>query len=307
MRALHLLGLALLLGSVLGSAAHADPRSSASYVIPTDTADAGGQRTSSANYTNDGSAGSGGGLATVAVPAQTVKSGYIGQLYDVTSLQLTAAPLTVNEGSTRQLSATPVLDDATTLTVMANTITWSVQNGPLTGISTGGLATAAIVYEDTLATAQGVYGGVTDMLNLTVLNVNTDDIPGYSGDGLDDAWQVQFFGMNNPNAAPGIDADFDGQDNLFEFTAGIDPTSGASRFLLRNERPAGQPGQMRIIINPRLAGRTYTVKTSTTLGPGAVWSPLTSFTITDNGTTRTITDTSATGARRFYRVEISRP
>lgn len=292
---------------VSASFAQAGPRTSASYAVATDTADAGGQRTSSTSYTNDGSAGGITGLSTVAAPAQTVKSGYIGQLYDVTALQLAAAPLTVNEGSTRQLSATQVLDDATTLNVTANAITWTVQNGPLTGISTGGLATADIVYEDTLATAQGLYGGLTGTLDLTVVNVNTDDIPGYSGDGLDDAWQVQFFGLNNPDAGPDIDADFDGQDNLFEFTAGLIPNDAASRFLLNPAPVPNQPGQMNLVISPRLPGRTYTVKSSLTLAPGSTWDPLTSFSILDNGITRTITDLDATGTRKFYKVEITKP
>jgi hypothetical protein len=180
--------------------------------------------------------------------------------------------------------------------VPAASITWSVQSGPLAGISASGLATAATVYQNTAATAQGGYLSLAGTLNLTVLNVSNDDIPGYSGDGLDDAWQVQYFGLSNPDAAATSDSDHDGQDNLFEFTAGLDPTSGTSRFLLSNARPAGQPGQMEIVISPR-----------PTLGPGAVWTPLTGFTFNDNGTTRTITDTSATGAAKFYRTEITKP
>ncbi|MBE2284932.1 MAG: hypothetical protein IAE77_15840 [Prosthecobacter sp.] len=118
---------------------------------------------------------------------------------------------------------------------------------------------------------------------------------------------MQYFGLGNSNASPLLDPDFDGQTNLFEFTAGIDPTSSVSRFLLSNAKLPGQPNQMNIVISPRLTDRTYTVKSSATPGPGAVWTPLTSFTITDNGSTRTITDTDTTGARKFYRVEVSQP
>ena len=46
--------------------------------------DAGGKRTTSANYTNDGSAGGIVGIATVAAPAGTLKTGYAAQLFDVT-------------------------------------------------------------------------------------------------------------------------------------------------------------------------------------------------------------------------------
>jgi len=46
-----------------------------------------------------------------------------------------------------------------------------------------------------------------------------------NGDGLPDAWQVQYFGcVTCPQAAPGADPDGDGFTNLQEFEAGTDPT-----------------------------------------------------------------------------------
>ena len=135
----------------------AGPRASTNYTVSTDTTDAGGKRATSAAYTNDGSAGGIVGISTVASPAETAKHGYIGQLTEVTALQLAASPLTINETGTRQLSADQVLDDLTTNAVPAASITWSVQSGPITGISASGLATAGTVYQDTAATAQGVY------------------------------------------------------------------------------------------------------------------------------------------------------
>ncbi|MBL9132911.1 MAG: hypothetical protein JNG86_17010, partial [Verrucomicrobiaceae bacterium] len=92
-----------------------------------------------------------------------------------------------------------------------------------------------------------------------------------------------------------------------EFTAGLSPVSAASRLLLQSTVVPNQPGQMNIVISPFVSGRTYTVKSSLTLGSGAVWTDLTSYSTSDNGNTRTITDLSATGARKFYHVEISKP
>ncbi len=57
--------------------AKAGPRTSASDTIATDTTDAGGRRATSANYTNDGSAGTVTGISTVAAPAETAKHGYL--------------------------------------------------------------------------------------------------------------------------------------------------------------------------------------------------------------------------------------
>ena len=91
-----------------------------------------------------------------------------------------------------------------------------MQSGPITGISASGLATAGVVYQDTPATAQGVYAGNTGTLGLTVLDALPDNYGSYAGDGLDDAWQNQYFGLNNPNAAPGHVSDGSGLTNLFK-------------------------------------------------------------------------------------------
>ena len=153
-------------------------------------------------------------------PAETAKSGYVGQLYDITGFVLTAVAPNVNEGATGQLGAWQALYDATFLAASAASIAWSVASGPLTGISTNGLATAGIVYQDTAATAQGIFGGFTATLPRTVKNVNTDDFGTYAGDGIDHAWQVQYFGLPpNLNAGPNVDFDHTGGRRIFSNTS----------------------------------------------------------------------------------------
>lgn len=292
------------IASVLTAAAHAGSRTSANYTLATDIADAGGNRTTSAAYTNDGSLGGITGISTAA-PAETARNGFIGQLYEVTGLVLAATPTTVNESGTLQLGASQLLDDATTVAVNAASVAWSVASGPLASIDATGLATAGIVYQNTAATAQGSYAGNTGTLNLTVLDILPDNFGTYAGDGLPDSWQFQYFGLNNPNGAPALDPDGDGQTNLFEYTAGIIPTDPLSRFLLRIEPVPGQPGRKDLIFSPRLLDRTYQVKSNTALsGP---WLSLGSFTTTDAADQRTVTDLNATGAGKFYHVEITKP
>ena len=155
----------------------------------------------------------------------------------MTGLALTATSLNVNEGAALQLTAWQLLDDATFLAVPAASVAWSVQSGPLTGISTAGVATAGIVYQDNAATAQGIFSGNTGALGLTVKNVNPDDFGSYAGDEIDDGWQNQYFGLNNPNAAPHVDFDGTGQTNLFKYIAGLDPLDANSRFTLRASSP----------------------------------------------------------------------
>ena len=71
------------------------------------------------------------------------KSGYAGQLYEVTILAITGTPgPSVAEGGTLQLSAMAVLDDATQLAPAPGSVVWNVATGPLTGIDAAGLASA---------------------------------------------------------------------------------------------------------------------------------------------------------------------
>ncbi len=281
----------------------AGPRSSTNYSIATDSTDSGGQRASSPAYSNDGSTGGVSGVSSVVTPMVTVKAGYIGQLYEVATLQLSSSPITINETGTLQLSATQLLNDATTIKVPATSVTWSVQSGPLTSISSGGLATAGLVYQDSSAVAQGSFAGLNGTLNLTVLNSISDNFGTYASDGIDDTWQTQYFGQNNPQAAADYVSDGSGLTNLFKYTAGLTPNNAASTFNVSATPIDNQPGQWSIVFSPSLTDRTYEVLVSTDL---IEW-PTLSGPFAGNGSTQTITDTNATGERKFYKVKVSKP
>jgi hypothetical protein len=298
--------------ALLTASAQAGPRTSANYSIITDTADAGGLRTTSAAYTNDGSAGAVTGLSTVASPLEVVRHGYAGQLYDIVGLSLDSASVgnNVNETATLQLAAWQLLDDTSFLAVNANSVAWSVVSGPITGISTSGLATVGAVPQNTAATAQGIFGGLTGTLNLTVIDSISDNFGFYAGDGIPDSWQVQYFGLGtggqgNPQGLPNVDADGTGQTNLFKYTAGLNPTDG-TRFTITIAPTPGQPGQMSVTYSPVVAGRTYAVTAKTSLS-GSSWSAINASGPTTNGSQQTITDLSATGPAKFYHVEITKP
>lgn len=280
--------------------------SSANYTLAPDALDHGGLRGTSASYTLNASHMPGNHATST---TYTLRTGFAGQLADAiaTAIDLTASPLTVNEAGTRQITATLIFDDLSTQPLAGESVSWNIQSGPIASIGTSGLVTAATVYQDTDAVIQGTCQGLTDTLSLTVLNTSPDNFGSYAADGIDDDWQVLHFNLPpNPNAAPGADPDYDGQSNLFEFTAGVIPTSGTSRFLVQAMPVTGQPGQKKIAFSPRFDTRTYSVQTSTTLQPVS-WLPLTSLTTSDAGAVRTVTDTSATGTRKFYRVQITRP
>jgi hypothetical protein len=233
------------------------------------------------------------------------RSGYVGQLYDVTALTLAADPASVNERATTELGASATLDDGTHLVPASSDVTWSVVSGPVTAIADDGTVTAGSVYQDTTATVQGSYRGVTATLAVTVLNLTNDDFGPYAGDGLPDDWQVTNFGQGSATAGPNADPDGDGQNNLLEYLAGTNPNLGTSVFTVRIEVVPAQPAQKKILFGPVAAGRTYRVLSSTDLA-AASWVDL-SGALTGVSGELTFTDTAATGARKFYRVQISNP
>lgn len=282
---------------------HAATRTSANYTIATETADSGGRRATSASYTHDGSAGLVSGISTAT--GGTAKHGYIAQLFDVTGLVVGASSSDVNEVGTLQISARQLLDDATFLALDAGAVAWSPVSGPIASVSSSGLVTAGTVYQNSPASVQGSFAGFTGSISLNVLDTLPDNFGSYSADGLPDEWQVQYFGQDNPLAGPSKDATGTGQTNLFKYVAGLAPTDPNARFIVRIEPVSGQPAQMKVNFSPRLDGRTYTVKASTSLAAGS-WSPLVSMSTTDNGSERTVTDLNATGTKKFYRVDIQK-
>ena len=121
-------------------------------------------------------------------------------------------------------------------------------------------------------------------------------------------WRAYYF--DDPDGvadgADGADPDGDGNDNLFEYTAGVDPTDPNSRFHLRIEAVPNEAAQRAITFSPLVAGRSYEAKWKPNLSD-AEWIPLTDFTFSDNGAERTVIDLSAAETEKFYHIEIAKP
>ena len=112
------------------------------------------------------------GISSSAVPLLAVKHGFIGQLYEVQSLAITASPASVIEGLTTQLSSVATMDDGSLISLGGGDAQWSILSGPLVGITSGGLATAGEVFINTPAMVRGSWEGISGSLSLTVLNAN---------------------------------------------------------------------------------------------------------------------------------------
>ena len=290
--------------TVFACTGYCQTRTSANYSIATESLDSGGAEVASANYTQDASAGGIIGTSTVVYPSETAQNGYIGQLYNVTSITLYTTASTINaNGGTSQLTGAALLDDNSITMLPGSDVNWSLVSGPIASISSGGLVTSGSESVDSSAVVAGTWLGAANTTTLFVLNGNYGV---YGSADIPDTWQVQFFGLNNPNAAPGVDADGTGQTNLFKYIAGLDPLNPNSRFDVNVQPVPGQSGQKQIVFTPVVAGPTYTVVSSSSLS-GSNWVALNSFSQSDNGSLRTVTDLAAAGTKKFYRVQISKP
>lgn len=282
-------------------AAHAGDRASSDYAVAADDTSSAGQRASSANYSADQSLTDSGG--TGGSGDYQTRQGYTGQLYDAASLNLGAAPAMIGETATSQLTATLVHDDGTQAPLFAGSVAWSIVSGPVQSISAAGVLTPQAVWTNSAARIQATRGLLTSFADLTILDTNADNYHNYAADGIPDSWQAEFFGPDNPSGEAGADPDADGQTNLFEYCAGLQPNNSLSRF----EISIAVTGDTHrdIGFGPLAAGRTYLLESSTDL---KLWEQIPGAApVSDDGHWRILQDRRATEPRKFYRINISIP
>ena len=227
---LNLAVLLVALAVAMSATALGQSRTSTNYDIRTDTVDSGGLLSTSTAYTMDDSVSDIGGISGAVSPSETVKDGYMGQLYEIVGLVLSVAPSPVSAPGTGQLDGVGTLDDSTVLILSASDVNWSSPNEPypIVLINASGLMTLATnVYANTSAVVDGYLLGATGSLTLPVVPLDSvgDDIP--------DWWRAAYFPPGNGSTTNHLDcatcdADGTGQDNLSKFLAGLDPTNSAS-------------------------------------------------------------------------------
>jgi predicted outer membrane repeat protein len=130
-------------------------------------------------------------------------------------------------------------------------------------------------------------------------------------DGVSELWRAQYFGGDGTTtdslSCAICDADGTGQNNLFKYTAGLDPTNPASVFVLKIASVSGQPTQKNLLFKPWASGRTYTTQFTTNL-VGTAYATLPGIGgPTTNANEVTVTDLNAVEQQKFYRIKISFP
>jgi hypothetical protein len=120
-------------------------------------------------------------------------------------------------------------------------------------------------------------------------------------------WWLAKYGLPLDDSGAGSDTDGDGQNNQFEYIAGLDPTNAASVFVLKIASVAGQPNQKKLTFLPWASGRTYAPEFRTNLSTGN-YATLPGYSgPTTNANEVSVTDLSATQSSKFYRIRITYP
>jgi uncharacterized repeat protein (TIGR03803 family) len=215
-------------------------------------------------------------------------------------------------------SATNIVGTAHTVTATVTSngvprsgavVNFSVTAGP----NLGKTGTATTIAGQASFTYTGSTTAGTDTIRATSLGATGTATkvwiaPDSVGDGIPDWWRAQYFGGNgtttNNQSCAACDADGTGQNNLFKYVAGLDPTNAASAFVFSIQDVNGT--QKSLTYGSIAAGRIYTPQFRTNLLTGN-WGPLTFSDPTTNNNQVTITDPNATQTTRFYRIGISFP
>ena len=264
------------------------------------TLDSGGGRGTGGVITNDASLGDLGDSLHDSAPL-TARPGFVGQLWDAAALAVTPQPAAMSDSSTLQLT-THLIGDDTTTQPTTTSVTWLSDNVFLS-VSATGLLTVGTLLTDDSATVTASSGDLIGSAFISLLDFNPDDYDPFARDGLNDAWQAQWFANDPAAAAPGLDGDGDGQNNLQEFYFGTSPLDASSLMLTRIEPVLDAPTEKRLIFDPWLPDRIYTWEWTDDLT--APWSVLPSAVIVPQpaGDAHTL-DSAATEPRKFYRLRV---
>jgi hypothetical protein len=169
------------------------------YTITSDGLSAAGGRISAGPYQDDTSTGATGAESTSSENYDGA-SGQSSTLRDV--IGLIPGPLRIPENSLNQLGLFQALDDSTLLAVSSLGATWARISGPMALTSGGGATTEPVFANQNAQVQLTLLNSAVVSGSITIEDTIADNFGTYAADGIGDDWQVQFFGQDNPLAAP---------------------------------------------------------------------------------------------------------
>lgn len=281
--------------------------SAAAGQAPLGTTDCGGGTAASLSYSVVASIGQAVAASSQSVDGSvTLRAQPVILQSQASSLSLLASQDIIHEDDCIQLSGVAIMDDGSITALSGSEIAWSNGSGSIESIDPQGLAKTRAIYADSLIGLTGFYQHISVSRTWPVLNDQPDNYGMYANDEIDDSWQVQYFGLENPLAGAEIDSDGDHHNNYFEFVANLNPREGMSSFHTEIKPSSSQAGGMDISFWPVFDNRVYTLLRATSLEPVS-WAPLTTATSVEANGKRTITDPSGNERTEFYRIEIIKP
>jgi Tol biopolymer transport system component len=178
----------------------------------------------------------------------------------------------------------------TTILVSLNLQGTGSGNGPSTKPTLGADGRTVVFQSFASDLVPGDYNDRRDVFVLRLGGADSD------GDGMDDDWEMAYFGTLARDGTG--DFDGDGQTDLQEFLAGTDPTNSGSILRVLTLTPLGGGGTR--VIWAAAPGKRYQVQFKDSLSD-AGWTDLPGVAIA-GGTTAAMMDGEGLGNRRFYRV-----
>lgn len=163
----------------------------------------------------------------------------------------------IPEDATTDLWAGMLDDDGWGVQVEASF--WAILRGPLREIGISGRVITLPVSETLVAEVEATWGDLRATGDFLVADTNPDNFAHFAADGLPDAWQLEYFALDDPLVGPLDDPDGDGLNNQFEFLTGYSPADGASAFDLLLASDA------MVELSKVMPGRTYRLYRSTDL------------------------------------------
>jgi hypothetical protein len=191
-------------------------------------------------------------------------------------------------------------------------INWGENNGGQTQFALPLSGTAAPNSPPTNIVINGVLNGQYQFtfndqsLAFGVQLLNGDSV----GDGISDAWRIQYFSNISSNgtstnslSCATCDADGTGQNNLFKYLAGLDPTNPASLFMITAIQPSGSDD---IVSFTSVHNKIYMLESTDGLTTG-VWATVTNNIPGIDGIAQVIDPGGALHTNHYYRARLQTP